>query len=83
MPSPQVAHMEDEAKTDLNKSTTESVQSDKAKSYDVLISYSHRHREEPSQFYNILKEKYPHLNIFFDQSELKAGKQDSMNASIV
>ncbi|GFN81164.1 collagen alpha-6(vi) chain [Plakobranchus ocellatus] len=59
--------------SELNSSSTDLLQANKIKKYDVLISYSHRNREEPSKFFKILKEKYPDLNVFFDQSELKAG----------
>ena len=62
-----------DSKAELNKTAADSLLSDSCKSYDILISYSHRNREEPSKLYNILKEKYPYLNIFFDQNELKAG----------
>ncbi|GFS26505.1 collagen alpha-6(VI) chain [Elysia marginata] len=73
LPPTQSALKEDNSRGALDKSIAESAQSDSGKSYDILISYSHRFRDEPLKFYNILREKYPHLNIFFDQNELKAG----------
>lgn len=41
--------------------------------YDIFISYSHRHKKEPRELANVLRSEYPHLNIFLDLTELKAG----------
>ncbi|CAG5131449.1 unnamed protein product, partial [Candidula unifasciata] len=41
--------------------------------YDIFLSYSHRHGKEPRELEHILRTNYPHLNIFFDVKELKAG----------
>ncbi|RUS78149.1 hypothetical protein EGW08_014097, partial [Elysia chlorotica] len=72
-PSEIMLNQEDSKEESSNKANANSLPSDSSKNYDILISYSHRNREEPCKLYNILREKYPHLNIFFDQNELKAG----------
>ncbi|BFZ05756.1 hypothetical protein BsWGS_08795 [Bradybaena similaris] len=41
--------------------------------YDIFISYSHRHKKEPRELADVLRSKYPRLNIFLDLTELKAG----------
>ncbi|XP_013414543.1 uncharacterized protein LOC106176622, partial [Lingula anatina] len=41
--------------------------------YDVFISYSHKNTDKANFFLNTLTRLNPHLRIFYDRNELKAG----------
>ncbi|XP_055896769.1 uncharacterized protein LOC106070936 isoform X2 [Biomphalaria glabrata] len=41
--------------------------------YDIFVSYSHSHGQQPKELVEILQRNHPEMSIFFDVSELKAG----------
>ena len=44
------------------------------KHYDVFISYSHRNTAKAKEFLDAMQQMNPELDIFFDKSELRTGR---------
>ncbi|XP_041353478.1 uncharacterized protein LOC121371556 isoform X2 [Gigantopelta aegis] len=52
--------------------------------YDVFISYSHKHESMAKHFLHLLEEKDSDLNVFYDRTDLKMGSrwQDTLYGGI-
>ncbi|PVD32349.1 hypothetical protein C0Q70_07782 [Pomacea canaliculata] len=69
-----IKHLDADMQTEPTSKTSHHNQDEMNSNYDVFISYAHKNPELPHHLHRALQDADPDMKIFFDTSELRAGK---------